>query len=491
MKKKNKQLLNLSLLLICILLGASSFNKLSTKALLDENQNQYSLNSIDRSSWEWSSTEVISTDSSEDSYMPVIVVDSLEKVHITWFDNTNYSNCGTDKDIFYKNWDESTSIWSTTEVVSTESTEASYSPVIAADSLGNIHIAWEDFTNYAGAGPFDSDIFYKRWVVENSSWTTTEVVSTESGSYSRFPSLDVDSMNNVHIAWEDNTDYNGAGPEFDIFYKRWNATTLAWTTTEVVSTESIGNSFAASLALDTNYDAHIAWYDESDYDDSGTDTDIFYKWWDSQSTSWNPTEVVSTESTNSSEEPDLTVDISGNIHVAWMDLIAYDPSGDDWDIFYKRWNSSDSSWTASEEVSTGSTIYSLEPSLVADITGDIHITWEESEEFEGSGPDNDIMYRRLDISSSSWSALEVVSTESTAYSQNPSIAINNLGYIHIVWDDHTDYSGSEGDRDIFYKFLASPPHSTEKTGIDIGTIGVIMILGLITIFIKKRKSVRI
>ncbi|GAH95100.1 unnamed protein product, partial [marine sediment metagenome] len=79
---------------------------------------------------------------------------------------------GTDEDIFYKNWSASTSSWITTEVVSTESTSRSSFPSLAVDSTGTIHIAWDDNTVYAGAGA-DRDIFYKQWKAFSSSWTTT------------------------------------------------------------------------------------------------------------------------------------------------------------------------------------------------------------------------------------------------------------------------------------------------------------------------------
>ncbi len=102
---------------------------------------------------------------------------------------------------------------STTEVVSTESNDTSYEPSLAVASDGNIHIAWMDDTDFIGAGA-DWDIFYK-WSVAGSGWSAPEVVSTESTSNSSYPSLAVDSSGNVHIAWQDWTDYNGAGADWD------------------------------------------------------------------------------------------------------------------------------------------------------------------------------------------------------------------------------------------------------------------------------------
>jgi len=104
--------------------------------------------------------------------------------------------------------------WTATEVVSTESTGNSFFPSLAVDLAGNVHIAWHDATDYGGCGS-DYDIFYKRYEV-GVGWTATEVVSTESTADSRYPCLAVDFGGNVHVAWKDWTDYAGCGADADV-----------------------------------------------------------------------------------------------------------------------------------------------------------------------------------------------------------------------------------------------------------------------------------
>ena len=107
----------------------------------------------------WSITEVISTESTNWSWRPSLMVDSGDVVHVTWMDYTDYGGSGQDWDIFYKykNGDGS---WSATEVVSTESTDHSWYPSLMVDSGGVVHVTWHDFTDYGGSG-IDNDIFYK------------------------------------------------------------------------------------------------------------------------------------------------------------------------------------------------------------------------------------------------------------------------------------------------------------------------------------------
>ena len=292
MKKiKTKLYMSLSVLIIIFLISTISLNIVSTNALLEQKHTQYTSDSFDRSAWKWSTTEVVSTESTDPSISSSLAIDTLGNIHITWEDWTDYAGSGTDSDIFYKRWDPSSSSRTTTEVVSTESTDHSYRPSIAVDNDGNVHITWRDYTNYAGSGT-DYDIFYKRWDPSSSSWTTTEIVSTESTADSYSPSLAVDTAGNVHIAWYDYSNYDGSGTDSDIFYKRWDTSSSSWTTTEVVSTESTGNSLITSLAVDSNGNIHIAWRDGTDYASCGTDSDIFYKRWDASTSTWTTTELV-------------------------------------------------------------------------------------------------------------------------------------------------------------------------------------------------------
>ncbi len=392
----------------------------------------------------WATTEVVSTESTGNSYNPSLAVDPSGNIHVAWHDYTDYSGSGTDQDIFYKRYDVGVG-WTTTEVVSTESTSTSGYSSLLVDSAGNIHVAWHDYTDYGGSGT-DEDIFYKRYEV-GVGWTVTEVVSTESTSDSYDPSLAVDSSGNIHIAWTDNTDYSGCGADTDMFYKRYEMG-VGWTTTEVVSTESTGNSYYPSLAVDPSGNIHVAWYDFTDYSGSGTDRDIFYKRYE-VGVGWTVTEVVSTESTDISYNPWLAVDSAGDVHVAWQDYTDYGGSGIDEDIFYRRYEMG-VGWTVTEVVSTESTGNSYTPSLAVDPSGNIHVAWYDSTDYGGSGIDDDIFYKRYDVGVD-WTTTEVVSTESTGNSRDPSLAVDSSGNIHIAWEDTTNYGGSGADWDIFYK----------------------------------------
>lgn len=418
---------------------------------LSKGESVENLDELKLSATYWTITEVISTESTRPSERPGIATDGNGNVHVVWEDYTSYSGSGGEYelDIFYKRWDAINSTWTTTEVVSTESTDLSRAPSLTIDGAGNVHVVWYDLTDYDSSGT-DFDIFYKRWDTISSTWTTTEVVSTESNVNSIEPTVTVDGAGNVHVAWYNFTD--GSGSDQDIFYKRWNAISSTWTTSEVVSTENPENSWYPSIAVDGDGNVHLVWYSSGNYSGSGNDNDIFYKRWNFINDTWTTAEVISTESTDESILPTIVVDGSRNLHVAWQDqTLDSDPS---FDTYYKRWNATSRTWTTTEVVSTEQWRHCLYPTIAVDDSENVHVAWHAGGNYGNSGNDYDINYKRWDAISSMWTTTEVVSTESTGNSFSPTIAVDGGGNVHVAWyDDFTNYSGSGTDSDIFYKRL--------------------------------------
>ena len=458
-KMKNKKYVNtiiVCLILSCLLILTSSSNILSSKAILVGVVNEHELDSFDCFGWKWSPVQTVSPESTSSSDFPAITVDSSDNIHVVWTDATNLGSDGSDIDIFYTRYDALTSTWASTDVVSTESDASSNIPSIVVDLLGNVHVTWEDNTDYGGT---DKDIFYKYYDCLAEMWSTTEVVSTESSETSTYPSIGVDSLRNIHITWCDYTDYLGSGTDADIFYKRFNASTSMWSTTEVISSISTSNSYIPCLSIDSSDNVHIVWYDSTDYGGSGTDEDILYRGWNSKASTWNLVEVVSTESTLGSRYPSIFIDNSDKIHVTWSDATDYEGSGSDWDIFYKSYTTL-TDWTTTEIVSAESSGLSDYPSIAVDPFGIVHIAWSDNSYYAETDPYPDIHYKRREVTSSSWSITEAISLSSTQPALFQDIVADSAGFLYVVWKDYTpNLAGSGSDIDVLYKQFAGPPSS--------------------------------
>lgn len=393
--------------------------------------------------WGWTLTEIISHENSTDAYIPHLVADDRGNIHAIWYDSFP-------SEFAYRLWNATRNAWDPVAEVDGNLSGSSSAPAIAVDAAGNLHVTWTDNTNYSGAGT-DRDIFYQRWNATSRCWTQTEIISIVSEADSGEASIAVDSKENIHVVWSDHSDYDGCGSDLDIFYRMWNATADIWVSTQVITPNSTVGSSMPSMAVDPQGTIHAIWVEyNSPYD-------IYHRGLNATSSIWGAIEQVSTENLGDAWTPRLAADGTGNLHIVWSESSAYGGSGPDDDIMYKRWNATTGNWTVAEVVSTESTGNSIEPAIVTDEGGNLHVAWRDRTNLSGAGTDNDIFYKCWNATSDQWSPVEVVSTESTDQSTKPTIAVDVTGGIHVAWEDRTNYNGAGSDWDIFYKKKVSLP----------------------------------
>ena len=120
-------------------------------------------------------------------------------------------------------------MWGGTTIVS-DNGGFSTAPGIATDSLENAHIAWQDSSDVYGAGA-DLDIFYRK-LYKNGTLADTLVLS-DNMDMSLYPSIAADILGNVHVAWMDRSNINGSiGTNFNIFYRKWSG---SWSNATIIS----------------------------------------------------------------------------------------------------------------------------------------------------------------------------------------------------------------------------------------------------------------
>ncbi|OLS29735.1 MAG: hypothetical protein HeimAB125_21510 [Candidatus Heimdallarchaeota archaeon AB_125] len=458
---KSKYIISVMISLILILNPSFSFSSVN---VVTQKANE-SLNSFDRSTWEWGPYQLISESSSLYSRNPSMAVDEEGNVIIVWDDDTDILDSDADKDIFLRKWFIGNQSWSAIELVSDISTLNSKDPVLDIDEGGDIFVAWEDLTPYAVAGP-DTDIFARKWDVNTGSWGNTEIISSLSDGISLDPSIQIDSSGIVHAVWQDWTDYNSSGADYDVFYRTRNPAGY-WEFVEIVSTESSLNSFDPKLTMDYEENIHVVWSDQTDISGAGgTDWDVFYKKKDYLTSNWTNTVVLSTESTSTSADVSIITDLTGEIHIVWEDLTDYDSSGVDRDIFYKRWDPLLNIWTTTDVISIVSGDDSYDPKLAIDSEMNLHLVWIDSYDYAGSGNLFDVLYRMFDRDTELWSDTTLVTTESTEDVYLTRISVDKYGFVHVIWEDNTTLLSSGGDIDVFYRKFLGPPSQVELYSIE-------------------------
>jgi hypothetical protein len=190
------------------------------------------------------------TYSADNSLRPTIAIDSGNNIHVAYYDSTP-----GEYQIFYKRSTDGGANWTTKRL--TYNTGDSWYPTIAVDSDNHIHITWSDYT------PGDGEIYYKKSTDGGATWTTKRL--TYSDHYSLSPTIAVDSNSYIHIAWEELTSVNR-----EIYYKRSTDRGVSWTTSRL--TWNSGDSMEPSITVDSSNNIHVVWQDET----SGN-REIYYK----------------------------------------------------------------------------------------------------------------------------------------------------------------------------------------------------------------------
>jgi PKD repeat protein len=246
------------------------------------------------------------TTNSAGSGFPAIMVDSTNKVHITWCDYRNGN-----WDIYYTKLDNSGTTLVDDIRITTASADSWY-PVIAVDTTNNVHIAWAD--NRDG----NYEIYYTK--LDNSGTTLVDDIRlTTDFADSYEPAIAVDSTNNVHITWYDNRDGN-----WGIYYTKLDNSGTTLVDDTRLTTASADSRYPA-IAVDYKNNVHITWMDYRD-----GNWEIYYTKLDNSGT----TLVDDTRLTTASVAawgPAIAVDSTNNVHITWMDYRNWN-----WEIYYKN-----------------------------------------------------------------------------------------------------------------------------------------------------------
>jgi hypothetical protein len=397
---------------------------------------------------------------------PCLALDSSGNPHIAWRIDS-YEN----REILYVHWNGSDWVSADGTVYNTVAEPnpanvsgkrgTSWQPSLALDSLGNPHIAWEDW----GFGKYNHEILYVHW--NGSNWVCADDsvydpskgnanVSRNSGR-SHHPALAIDSSGNPHIAWEDDVSYgweNDVSYGIDqIFYTHWNGSDWVCADGSVYDpltgnanvSRNSDKSYCTFLALDSSDNPHIAWSDWS-----YGNIEIIYTrlngsdWVCADGSVYDPLTGNANLSRNSDESsnPFLAIDSSGNPHIAW-----HDESYESDDMLYTHWNGND--WVCADgtvfdpvadpnpaNVSWSNGSYGKH-SLALDSSGNPHIAWYDWNY-------HDILYIRWN--SSDWvcvdgtlydSVIGNSNVSSNGNSFNLSFALDSSGYPHISWEDES------------------------------------------------------
>ena len=247
---------------------------------------------------------------------------------------------------------------------------------------------------------------------------------------------------------------------------------MTWANSTIISDGYKGNywndggSINPAVAIDGNGTIHVVWCD-STHGVWGNDSEIMYANY-TIATGWSNATVISDGYNNSywninvSNNPAISIDTTGTIHVVWEDD-SNGKWGNDTEIMYTNYTIT-TGWSNATIISDGynesywNTGESANPAMVVDSSGTIHVVWEDLTSGQWGG-DREIMYVNY-TTSVGWNNVTIISDGyNNSYwnigeSADPSIAFDELVGLHVVWFDNTPGVWGGGlDYEIMYSKL--------------------------------------
>ncbi|MBI4344669.1 MAG: hypothetical protein HY555_03680 [Euryarchaeota archaeon] len=293
----------------------------------------------------------------------------------------------------------------------TDRSPAAFESGIAVDPLDNIHLVWRDKTTRY-------NIVYKR--LNPSGSTAVDETQATFGS-GDMPSLAVDPNGNPSIVYSLPT---AGSPGSGLGYTKLD--TIGKTViSQKVITDTFYENWGPAAAVDPLSNAHIAWSDLR----NGTYA-IYYSKLDLNGRVLVNASKVSGGGGQSTNPLDMALDSKENIYITWVD----DRDGN-WEVYYAKLGPSGAVLMGDTRL-TNDSAASWKPRIAVGSDDSLHIAWED--ERDGN---KELYYKRLD-SNGTIMVDETRLTYNLATSQNPDIAVDSTGVVHIVW---------EQDREIYYK----------------------------------------
>jgi hypothetical protein len=346
------------------------------------------------------------TDNLGDSEAPAIATDSSNTIHLVFHDDTPD---WTHDEIFYKRSTNGGTSWTTKRL--TWNPDNSSFPAIFIDSSDNIHVVWHD------ESPGNFEIYYRKSTNGGTSWASAKRLTNNSGS-SQNPDIAVDSSGNIFVV------YNNYIPaQIEIYLKKSTNGGTSWTSKRL--TWNLDNSRRPDIAIDSNDNIFVVWDDKSP-----SNTQLLFKKSTNSGTSWTSRQL--TWNDNLTYSPDMIVDANDNIHVAWEDY----PGAPE--IFYKKSVYSGSSWSATKRL-TWVDPPCFYPNIASDKDSRLHVAYSS-----GYYPNYDIFYKRSTDNGGTWTTKRLIWIPGT--SDKPAIAVAPNNNIYVVWQDE-----KPGNMEIYFK----------------------------------------
>ena len=318
-------------------------------------------------------------------HIAIAFVNNVFYVHVVWCDDSPGNN-----EIYYARSINGGSTF-LAPVRLTQNQGDSIAPAIAVDGQ-RVYVVWMD--NNPGLeveNPHNYEIFFRMGTDSGATWSTGEERLTYKShlpaytAFSGFPDIAAGSGLNRYVVWRDNRHYLPEGGVPEIYFKKFDGSTMSWGTDKRLTTSGGGGCYEPAIAVSKHDDAiHVVYEYQVPENLNG---DIFYLKSTNHGSSFPYASRISTTDSMSGDAKISLGYVYQNsyiLHVVWQEDY---PAGEE--VHYASNKSWESVWSSPQRISYNGT--NCHVVSVSAFGYNIHLAWSQK---VGSESDNEIHHRR-------------------------------------------------------------------------------------------------
>jgi RHS repeat-associated protein len=343
--------------------------------------------------------------------------------YAVWID---YYNDPALRGVYLRRYNAVQGAWDPVVEVSDSSSNSDPSyPSIAVDPNENIYVLWQAGSESLG----ENDIYFRRYDATAATWSAVEQVNDEQGSDTQvaglLTGLTVDAAGNAYATWAYAS--GGDNGEFVLFDRR--PAGGSWGTDVPVSDISSANAIEYLSIANNGQRVGIAWQRTSGHEET-----ILYDQMPLPSGAWGTDQEVYYTVSAFPNAPDMDIDSSNNVHVAWTTQYPFK-------VQYRRYDAASGQWQPPKDLVTLSGAgdeVTWHSSLDANPQGDVVVAWQRGYGpwFDHCGETPRIYYLERSADSSDWTASQAFDPNVTNGQQlSPEVDIDSSGTIRMIWAD--------------------------------------------------------
>ncbi len=309
-----------------------------------------------------------------------------------------YRTSTSHSNIFYAKSTDGGQLWTETNLTNDGTYNQQY-PSIAVDSSNNLHVVWEGTD---AASPSNAQIRYKKYTV-GTGWDASPTdLSADSGYIQHYPTIAVDSSDNLHVIWCGGP---GSFPS-QVRYKKYTVGT-GWGAVTNLTSDTVDQLFAA-LAVDSSNNLHVAWYAFT-----APNYRIRYIKY-TVGTGWGAVTDLTTESYDQII-PSVAVDSSNNVHVVWEGNNSTTPYVTQ--IRYKKYTAG-TGWGAIVNLTSDATYNQDRPTIAVDASDNLQVVWHGN--YTAAPTYSQIRYLKYTVGTG-WGAITNLTSSASTNQQFPNL----------------------------------------------------------------------